>query len=29
MTIINGYVAFEGGRVKEELPFGKQIEFDR
>ena len=29
MTIINGYVAFEGGQVKEDLPFGMQIEFDR
>ena len=29
MTIVNGIVAFENGKVKENLPFGMQIEFDR
>ncbi len=29
MTIVNGIVAFENGMVKENLPFGMQIEFDR
>ena len=29
MTVINGYIAFQDGQVKEDLPFGMQIEFDR
>ena len=29
MTIVNGNVAFKDGKVKENLPNGMQIEFDR
>ena len=29
MTVINGHIAFQGGQVKENLPYGMQIEFDR
>ena len=29
MTIINGNIAFQDGRVSKNLPFGMQIEFDR
>ena len=29
MTICNGHIAFEDGQVKEDIPLGMQIEFDR
>ena len=29
MTIVNGNIAFEEGKVSDNLPFGMQIEFDR
>ena len=29
MTICNGHIVFEDGRVKDDIPLGMQIEFDR
>jgi dihydroorotase len=29
MTICNGHIVFENGQVKEDIPLGMQIEFDR
>ena len=29
ITIINGFVAYENGAIKLDIPFGKQIEFER
>jgi hypothetical protein len=29
MTICNGHIVFEDGSVKDDIPLGMQIEFDR
>jgi hypothetical protein len=29
MTICNGHIVFEDGQVKDNIPLGMQIEFDR
>jgi hypothetical protein len=29
MTIVNGNIAFQNGKISDNLPFGMQIEFDR
>jgi hypothetical protein len=29
MTVCNGHIVFEDGQVKEDIPLGMQIEFDR
>ena len=29
MTIVNGHIAFQDNQIKQDLPFGMQVEFDR
>ena len=29
MTVVNGYIAFQDGKVNDDIPLGMQIEFDR
>ena len=29
MTVVNGHIAFQDGKVNDDIPLGMQIEFDR